>query len=189
MDATSEGKGSTTFPASTEDGEIIDVEKKVTLDGAAVVLEDEDGNFYQPVPASGKMKALDGNAVGMNAPSNVDGEVEVKVASDDSEAVKAAEEALSEDTGTRATLTASEVANLTTGAMPTDETDPSDLGLDNADFAPEAEAAAPADESVEATPAAEELAAEKGIDLSSVEGSGADGKVTKADVEAAADEA
>lgn len=37
---------------------------------------------------------------------------------------------------------------------------------------------------VEATPAAKELADEKGVDLSEVDGSGAGGKITKADVEA-----
>ena len=41
------------------------------------------------------------------------------------------------------------------------------------------------DGDVEATDAAKELADEKGIDLSEVEGTGKDGKVTKADVEAA----
>lgn len=40
---------------------------------------------------------------------------------------------------------------------------------------------------VDATPAAEALAEEKGVDLSEVDGSGKDGTVTKADVEAAAE--
>lgn len=41
----------------------------------------------------------------------------------------------------------------------------------------------PQEGDIEATPAAEELAAEKGVDLKKVKGSGAEGKVTKPDVE------
>ena len=41
-------------------------------------------------------------------------------------------------------------------------------------------------EDIETTGAAAELAAELGVDLSSVEGTGKDGRITKADVEAAA---
>lgn len=44
-----------------------------------------------------------------------------------------------------------------------------------------------AEEAPDATPAAEELAEEKGVDLEKVEGSGKDGRITKPDVEAAAD--
>jgi pyruvate/2-oxoglutarate dehydrogenase complex dihydrolipoamide acyltransferase (E2) component len=43
--------------------------------------------------------------------------------------------------------------------------------------------ASEADSSVDATAAAEELAAEEGVDLSEVEGSGVEGRVTKPDVE------
>ena len=43
-------------------------------------------------------------------------------------------------------------------------------------------------EEVEATPAAEELAEEKDVDLSQVEGTGKDGKITKSDVASAASE-
>ena len=39
----------------------------------------------------------------------------------------------------------------------------------------------------DATPAAEELAEELGVDLGSVKGTGADGRITKSDVQAAAD--
>lgn len=39
---------------------------------------------------------------------------------------------------------------------------------------------------IEATPAAKELAEEQGVDLTSVEGSGAGGKITKSDVAAKA---
>lgn len=46
----------------------------------------------------------------------------------------------------------------------------------------------PADEPVEATPAAQAHAEETGVDLATVEGTGADGKVTKPDVVAAAAE-
>jgi len=41
-----------------------------------------------------------------------------------------------------------------------------------------------ADSSADATDGAKELAAERGIDLSEVEGTGADGRITKSDVEA-----
>lgn len=41
---------------------------------------------------------------------------------------------------------------------------------------------------VDATEGAEELAAELGIDLATVEGTGKDGRITKGDVEAAAGE-
>lgn len=46
--------------------------------------------------------------------------------------------------------------------------------------------AAETDEEVSATKAAAELAEELGVDLSAVEGSGAEGRITKSDVEAAA---
>lgn len=42
------------------------------------------------------------------------------------------------------------------------------------------------EEGIKATASAVELAAELGVDLSSVEGTGKDGKITKPDVEAAA---
>lgn len=43
-------------------------------------------------------------------------------------------------------------------------------------------------EEVQATPAAEEVAEEKGVDLTQVEGSGAEGRILKSDVEEAAEE-
>jgi pyruvate/2-oxoglutarate dehydrogenase complex dihydrolipoamide acyltransferase (E2) component len=48
--------------------------------------------------------------------------------------------------------------------------------------------AGPKESEVDATPAAEELAEEEGVDLSEVEGTGAGGRVTKPDVEAAVEE-
>jgi len=46
-----------------------------------------------------------------------------------------------------------------------------------------------AEEEIDATPAAEALAAEEGIDLADVEGSGEEGRILKSDVEAAAADA
>lgn len=56
-------------------------------------------------------------------------------------------------------------------------------GMDNEAHHPDANPAR-GEPAVEVTPAAEELAKEKGVDLSKVEGSGKDGKIIKPDVEA-----
>jgi len=89
------------------------------------------------------------------------------------EQVEEAEEAVSEATHTEATLTESEVANILPEMQEEDE-------------APAEEAA---EEEIDATPAAEALAAEEGIDLADVEGSGEEGRILKSDVEAAAADA
>ena len=97
-----------------------------------------------------------------------------ELAEDDSPEVAEVEEAVSEATDTEATLTASEAGAIVEEA----EAAP-------ADEAPEAEEAPAPD----ATPAAAELAREEGVDLSQVEGSGADGRILVSDVEDAAAEA
>ena len=177
MDSTSEGKGSTTFPAQTEDG-IEDVKKDVTIGGQAVVFTDEAGNVLQE--KGGRLEDVGDAPVAMNSSAGENATtVEALIPDDESDEVKAMEAAIEEDTGTRATLTASEAQALGAPAME------AEAAADAPAEAPEAEAS----DEVDATPAAEAKAEELGVDLASVEGSGADGRVTVADVEDAADEA
>jgi len=165
---------SNTFPAQTENG-IEDVRKDVTVDGQAVVFTSESGDLMQE--KGGRLEGVDA-PLAMNTSSGENAvEASADVPDDESDAVKEMEAAVEEATGTKATLTASEAQNLT--GEPMESAAP-------AEVAPEA---APEEAEVDATPAAEAKAEELGVDLAEVEGSGADGRVTVGDVEAAADEA
>jgi len=164
---------SNTFPAQTEDG-IEDVRKDVTVDGQAVVFTTEDGDLMQE--QGGQLMPVDAPAA-MNASNSGNAaEASAEVPDDESDAVKEMEAAVEEATGTKATLTASEAQNLTGEPMTSSAP---------AETAPEADAE---EAEVDATPAAEAKAEELGVDLASVEGSGAEGRVTVSDVEAAAEE-
>jgi pyruvate/2-oxoglutarate dehydrogenase complex dihydrolipoamide acyltransferase (E2) component len=75
-------------------------------------------------------------------------------------------------------------------AVATQEPDPEDLGVESLGAAhpPEmVEQIESEQQDADATEAAAELADELGVDLATVEGTGKDGRITKADVEAAAE--
>jgi len=169
-----------TFPAETPDG-VEQVRKDVTADGSAVILTDEDGQVYQPSPLGAAVEATD-EPKAMNSSSSSPALEDTTIRDDQSDEVKAVEEAVAEATGTEATLTASEAQSQIQSAEPVAEASPEEAADAVANEEPAEE---PAPE-VEATPAAEELAASEGVDLAEVEGSGVDGKIVKSDVEAAA---
>ena len=142
----------------------------------AAHAEDTDLESEQPRLTQGEAETIEATLSGEYEPAGADGptaEAAQEVRDAESEAVEgAAKEARDED--------------LATADDDEHVAEAREAGLEARDEA-QAEQTEEAQDAVDATPAAQAAAEEKGVDLTEVEGTGKDGRVTKADVEKAAE--